>query len=801
MDDNQNTHQNIKDEEQGIIEETPLSNNTDYIPIITENNYENQQQINIDSVNHQSEYKYTSIDTESFTSDKLNEKVDVDNFHTENQVNKQKSDGQENNDGIETGNDAPGIFTYFTKSSEENIEAPLTVEYSKEEEVSDENSERKMTDDYMDEKIDKDDFCIKTSTSFEHFPMELPNFGADFFLYLVTTAISVIIFMLGYLALDKSRREGPLIAKINKLEKEYLIAIREKEILAEEAENGIQKQDLVSSQEFLNLKQCYEDVVKEKLEMEDQIQTLEKELENSTEVGLELNRMLSDILSSENAGETLMTTIEGLQAQLAEQQGIVSNMKETLSLKETENHELNLDLDITNKKVVELQSELDKLLLNVIKVEEEKELQEKSFKSEIIDLKGKIDSLTEKLEQNQTECEKKIYELEHNLQLKIKEYDGLKNGIQRMKDNKKANNLESLVEVTSIKAELEQLEAEYQVNVENLRREKEINSILEKRTKHAEDEVEVIKGRFDEADKARLELETKLQVLTNYFKEKEAQLQKELTKYESMWSAKQGEATSTSERIKYLQSEVQNYKAQNESLKQEIISQEVELKSQISVLEKKVHENWVSARQAERRLEDVKQEAAQLRNRLTLRERALQEDKTHNRMQSPLEQNPDLPMSPLHMESPSSPPLLYSSRDHITKSPPILGMPPPFLPPPPGGPFLPPPHLSFMPPPPPDMFPGDHRPPPLGRMSSPPLNSRFSPGRSYSPYERSPSPSYDESEYGTSPVHHRRYSPFSERKNHRRMPKSSMGKINGNGAMSSGSNDSLDDINHSNSKV
>lgn len=71
-------------------------------------------------------------------------------------------------------------------------------------------------------------------------------------------------------------------------------------------------------------------------------------------------------------------------------------------------------------------------------------------------------------------------------------------------------------------------------------------------------------------------------------------------------------------------------RAQNESLKQEIVSQEVELKSQISVLEKKAHESWVNARQAERRVEEAKQEAAQLRNRLTLKERSFTEDKGQN---------------------------------------------------------------------------------------------------------------------------------------------------------------------------
>lgn len=125
-------------------------------------------------------------------------------------------------------------------------------------------------------------------------------------------------------------------------------------------------------------------------------------------------------------------------------------------------------------------------------------------------------------------------------------------------------------------------------------------------------------------------------------------------------------------------------------------------------------------------------------------------------MQSPLEQNGELPLSPMHVpiESPASPPLLFATRDHMTTSPPLPGL-PPFLPPPPGVPFMPPPlppgvAPPFMPPP-PSLFPGDHRPPPLGRMSSPPVNSRYSPdSRAYSPYSRnSPSPPYD-SEYGTS---------------------------------------------------
>lgn len=67
-------------------------------------------------------------------------------------------------------------------------------------------------------------------------------------------------------------------------------------------------------------------------------------------------------------------------------------------------------------------------------------------------------------------------------------------------------------------------------------------------------------------------------------------------------------------------------RSQNEMLKKEILDQERGLKSQIATLEKKAHENWVAARQAERKLEETKQEAAQLRNRLTMIEKNINND-------------------------------------------------------------------------------------------------------------------------------------------------------------------------------
>lgn len=62
---------------------------------------------------------------------------------------------------------------------------------------------------------------------------------------------------------------------------------------------------------------------------------------------------------------------------------------------------------------------------------------------------------------------------------------------------------------------------------------------------------------------------------------------------EALWVQKQGEVTSTVDRIQTMQNEIQNYRQQIETLKREILDQEREYKSQIAALETKSHEQWV----------------------------------------------------------------------------------------------------------------------------------------------------------------------------------------------------------------
>ena len=78
-----------------------------------------------------------------------------------------------------------------------------------------------------------------------------------------------------------------------------------------------------------------------------------------------------------------------------------------------------------------------------------------------------------------------------------------------------------------------------------------------------------------------------------------------------------GETTSTVERIKSLQTEIQDLRSQNDSLRVEIEAQAAAHKAQISAADIQVHESWLNARQAERKFEEARSDATALRRKLT----------------------------------------------------------------------------------------------------------------------------------------------------------------------------------------
>ncbi|XP_011863865.1 PREDICTED: transport and Golgi organization protein 1-like isoform X2 [Vollenhovia emeryi] len=518
---------------------------------------------------------------------------------------------------------------------------------------------------------------------------------------LCVTAFTTLVFTLGYYCIENTRRDGQLIARINKLEKELLVSTKECEVLSENLKSIKDKLHCIEDESFgsnemvVSLKADLEMSQSTKVELEEQVTMLEKDLENATEAGLELERMLREVLSSNNEVNPLAQSVEDLQARLNAQQAANESLTNALNLKAQEIETLSADL-------VSAKEKFKKLQIEYLQTQDELTTQ-KNLQSNIVQtLTDKVHSLEEQVGQLSTE-KSSLYKELREKEVEVRE---LMEIISQVKSNNL--DLEKLYDVSHIKIEAAQLREERDELKVRLSDVDGAHQLLEEHMKLVKEEIIALSDQCKIAEREKKDAETRLEVLSKFFQDKETERQKE----EAIWLQKQGEVMSTVERLHTLQNEIQNYKQQIEMLKREIVDQEREYKNQISALETKTHEQWVTTRQNERRLEESKAEASQLRNRLTLVEKNLNEIDPEAKLHR-LEANGETATSPslfIGAESSSSPVMFSGSSGVPPPPPPSYLHCFPYLPP------LPPAAASGLPP-----YDISQRPPPLGgRLSSPP---------------------------------------------------------------------------------
>ncbi|XP_063981912.1 transport and Golgi organization protein 1 isoform X2 [Diachasmimorpha longicaudata] len=543
--------------------------------------------------------------------------------------------------------------------------------------------------------------------------------------YVALTAFTTLLFSLGYYYIENRRRDGEFIAKINRLEKELLVASKECSAMDETLKStknkltSIEDESFGSNEMVLSLKNELDNAHKAKSELEDQVSALERDLEGATEAGLELERMLREILATNSAENPLAKSVEDLQARLNAQQAVNESLTNALHLKTQESETLSRDLTLTTQKCEQLEVEIVRM---TGELKEEKELR--------INIEGMLSKKIEDVEKQHKDMSAERLILRKQLKGKEMELNDLLEVVKQ--SNTHSIDFDKLADVSHIKAEAIQLTEERDELKIKLSEVEGAHHLLDEHMKVINEEVTALSEQCKLAEKEKREAETRLEVLSNFFKEKEAERQKE----EAAWLQQQGEVSTTVERLQTMHNEILSYKQQIESLKREILDQEKEYKAQITNLEAKAHEQWVLARQNERRLEESKSEAAQLRNRLTIIEKNLTETESDVKLHR-METNGDPGTSPLFLGAEaSSSPIMFSGTTGPPPPPPsyLYGPPLPYLPPP-----LPPP-LGLAP------YDVSQRPPPLGgRLASPPPmppllppSSRYDGPGSLSPPPHSP---------------------------------------------------------------
>jgi len=551
---------------------------------------------------------------------------------------------------------------------------------------------------------------------------------------------------------------------------------------------------------------------------EKEVEVYKQEKEALIEEARLAQEMAEEFIHAQNnnqSNDKLIELVQKLQKQLESQQDTLKQYEPRLKKKEKEARELNKEMkqlraDIANANLAKDKAERDltdqlKLIDQHKQQLQDNEKNEEEWKSlsdllqsqldakceefanietEMASIKSRMSIFSNELEEKEEEVEV-LQETIKELKLKkgIKKEDSCEDGWQVDADNQEDGwEVDDLGLVDEEESE-ESQEAQDNQTAETAKlkvaarravsSKKKIEEELQTINKHLaetktqlderESECQQLRSARDETVEELVETNRRYKVLEQFFNKKEAELQKQLGLQSARFGDVSSNADTTAKKLIFVTEELEATKSSMKKLKCELEEQEKSLKAAVALQEKKAHENWVAARQAERKLTDVQTEMSSMRNMLTVAESrasGLEQEKSdlQTTIQNIQQAKPSPESGPVSLNgyggsSVDGSEAAANSLTDPASLPPLPGLPTaatlPTLP----GLSLPammvPPAALFGPPTVgPLGLPGmpnhllDSRPPPLGRMSPPrerersDVSFRSEGGRDYSPQPR-----------------------------------------------------------------
>lgn len=240
--------------------------------------------------------------------------------------------------------------------------------------------------------------------------------------------------------------------------------------------------------------------------------------------------MVSELLNNQSGSDSIISSVEELQHQLNEQEATTFSINNLLAEKSRENSELQVLLSEKNGKY---EQELEELLKSNDVLKLEKESIEAQLRDNIYaletqlnrELEAKANELT-KLIKDHTDLKSKHDFTFSKWQLSEARAEALEASIKKLKQIDGKADLRAVLETTNSNAKLLALGKEKESLKEKLEGEIDARNLLEDHVKVINDEIARLRTEYNQAEKDKLEAQTRLEVLSNYFKDKETQLQK-----------------------------------------------------------------------------------------------------------------------------------------------------------------------------------------------------------------------------------------------------------------------------------
>uniref|UniRef100_A0A0B7BH78 SH3 domain-containing protein n=1 Tax=Arion vulgaris TaxID=1028688 RepID=A0A0B7BH78_9EUPU len=441
----------------------------------------------------------------------------------------------------------------------------------------------------------------------------VPNIKLLVVTFVLAMLISTSLISCCFSGGTNKKKQREMLVQFDDMEKKRLIDLKEKQNLEDEIISKVTK----NAQMKVEITKLTEESKKNKFELETiqlHNETLKKQLTSLQE---QVGTLKTNANSKQGEAKQQNKKTKDLEKQIKKLEEREINLEQTAQKLTSDLKHKEEEASLLTSKVTSLTNQVGHLQISKDQLLAEAE----DWKEKVLDLKERLEQREEEFKQMQETIMFKENELEvlKDCFLQLKSFEEKEEEGENTEDasDRVQEKIASMMNVSKMNASFQALEEEKNSLTNKLDIEIEARRELEEQLESSRRSVESSMADKMKAERQCQEAQTKLSVLSSYFKEKEMQLQRELGEQEALKKQNQNKLVSADETTKSAQQELDLVREQNESLKRELTSSERDFRSQIAANEKKAHENWLSARAAERELKEARHEAGVLRQKLT----------------------------------------------------------------------------------------------------------------------------------------------------------------------------------------
>ncbi|KAM7025884.1 melanoma inhibitory activity protein 2 isoform 3-T3 [Acridotheres tristis] len=184
-------------------------------------------------------------------------------------------------------------------------------------------------------------------------------------------------------------------------------------------------------------------------------------------------------------------------------------------------------------------------------------------------------------------------------------------------DDEQKRTVKKLIYAAKLNACLKTMEAERDQMYSKLSDENKAKGELTERIENLQSQQASLQSENERFESEVQKLQQKLKVMTELYQENEMKLHRKLTVEERERLQKEEKLSKVDEKIIHAAEELNSYRERAKDLEEELERTIRSYENQITSHEKKAHDNWLTARAAERHLNDIKKENAHNRQKLT----------------------------------------------------------------------------------------------------------------------------------------------------------------------------------------